>query len=569
MARVLRLTAVTLVLLTASSCGSGGDQASPSPQVASVTVTPTELSLLVGQSQQLTATLQDPAGNPLESRPIAWAPTDANVATVSPTGMVLAVAAGSTAIVATAEGKSGQATVSVASPPAPPGPASVASVTVEPGEVTLLVGVSQELKATARDDAGNPLPGRAITWSTSVSAVATVSENGVVMGVAQGTATITATSEGKNGNASIVVVPSVTYSSVAAGGAHTCALSEAGAAFCWGRGESGQLGIPVPTTTCMTDGGPFPCSMVPVAVSGGLTFAELAAGGAHTCGLVSDGTAYCWGNNGAGQLGDNTYTHRSSPVPVVTELKFVSLDAGAQHTCGLTSDGTAYCWALNGRGELGDGTTTTSTIPVAVIGGHRFQTIAAGGFAQLGAPSDGHTCALTDGGDAYCWGDASRGHLGTGSGGLNAPDLDPHPVPEPVVGGLVFTGLRAGLGSHTCGLVEAGDAYCWGANDFGALGNGSTEDSPVPVQVNGGVAFARVVAGGFIGHTCGLTSIGQAYCWGENERGQVGDGSTKDRLEPMAVTGGLTFSALDAGFRHSCGLATTGALYCWGSGGAG
>ncbi|HUQ15069.1 MAG TPA: hypothetical protein VM094_03370 [Gemmatimonadales bacterium] len=129
--------------------------------------------------------------------------------------------------------------------------------------------------------------------------------------------------------------------------------------------------------------------------------------------------------------------------------------------------------------------------------------------------------------------------------------------------------MTAGLGSHTCGFVETGDAYCWGANDFGALGNMSTNDSPVPVPVDGGLKFVQLIAGGFIGHTCGRTASDMAYCWGENAAGQVGDGTFIDRGSPSPVAGGHSFTSLDAGFRHTCGRATTGTVYCWGSAGAG
>jgi alpha-tubulin suppressor-like RCC1 family protein len=129
--------------------------------------------------------------------------------------------------------------------------------------------------------------------------------------------------------------------------------------------------------------------------------------------------------------------------------------------------------------------------------------------------------------------------------------------------------LTSGLGRHTCGLTDTGMAYCWGENTFGALGNGSMTDSPVPTPVFDGLAFTQLRAGGFIGHSCGLASGGAAFCWGENERGQVGDGSTVDRLTPSAVAGGLTFTSLDLGFRHTCGRASGGTVYCWGSGAAG
>jgi alpha-tubulin suppressor-like RCC1 family protein len=443
-----------------------------------------------------------------------------------------------------------------------PSGSSVASVTVSPGELTVLAGSYQQLTATAKDAAGNAISGRPIAWTTSDPAIATISAGGAVTGVSDGSTTITASVEGKSGTATVSVIAEI-FTSVAAGGAHTCALTISGLAFCWGRGESGQLGIPVPTLTCPTDGGPFPCTMVPVAVEGGLTFAQLAGGGAHTCGLTSDGTAYCWGSNTRGQLGDNSTTSQSdAPVAVATALKFASIDAGAQHTCALTSDGIAYCWGRNNRGQLGDGTTTNSSVPVAVTGDLTFQSIKAGGF------DIGHTCGLTTSGDAYCWGDNERGQLGNGTGGVGKEDVTAHPAPAPVIGNLTFTALTAGLGRHTCGLTGTG-TYCWGENSFGALGNRSTNDSAEPVPVSGGIAFAQLIAGGFIGHTCGLRSDGKAYCWGENERGQVGDNSTVDRLEPSPVSGGLTFTSIDAGFRHTCGLATAGGIYCWGSGGAG
>jgi alpha-tubulin suppressor-like RCC1 family protein len=258
---------------------------------------------------------------------------------------------------------------------------------------------------------------------------------------------------------SAVQIAATSFSSVYAGGAHTCALTAAGNAFCWGRGESGQLGVPAPTTTCQTDGGPFPCSMIPIPVETGLGFVRLALGGAHTCALLSDGTAFCWGNNASGQLGDGTTTNSHTPVPVLTGLKFTSIDAGASHTCALTSAGEAYCWGRNDRGQLGDGTIVDRLAP-AFVSGFTFQQIAAGGF------SIGHTCGLATTGQTYCWGDNGRGQLGVGSA-----DLLPHPMPMPVSTGVAFSSITAGLGQHSCGRTTLGTAYCWGENTFGALGN--------------------------------------------------------------------------------------------------
>jgi alpha-tubulin suppressor-like RCC1 family protein len=297
--------------------------------------------------------------------------------------------------------------------------------------------------------------------------------------------------------------------------------------------------------------------MVPVPVGGGLTFVTVAGGAAHTCALAVDGAAFCWGNNAYGQLGDGSTTNRNVPVAVAGGLRFASIDAGASQTCALTSGGTVYCWGRNDRGQLGNGTTSRSTVPVAVAGSLTFQLIAAGGFMV------GHTCALTNQ-QAYCWGDNERGQLGNGT-----KDINPHPLPAPVSGGLLFERLTAGLGRHSCGLTAAGAAHCWGENTYGALGNRARRDSAIPVKVAGKHTFEQLVAGGFIGHTCAATAAGAAYCWGENEKGQIGDGTTADRSVPKAVAGGLTFLTIDAGFRHTCGRASTGTVYCWGSSGAG
>src|SRR3989449_2090347 len=169
--------------------------------VASLTVSPATASLAVGKTVQLTATPKDAAGNPLSGRVVTWATSATSVATVSATGLVTGVTVGSATITATSEGQSGTATVTVT-------PVPIASVTVSPAVAGMPVGSTLQVTATPKDSAGNPLSGRTVTWATSALSVATVTASGLVTGVTAGTATITATSEGKSGTATITVTSS-------------------------------------------------------------------------------------------------------------------------------------------------------------------------------------------------------------------------------------------------------------------------------------------------------------------------------------------------------------------------
>jgi len=445
------------------------------------------------------------------------------------------------------------------------GPSSVVeTVAVIPGVFSMIVGDTLRLVSIARGDIGNPIAGRPIAWETSSPNVVTVSETGLVKALGAGAANINATIEGVVGTATVMVSPkfdNAAFASVTAGGAHTCAVTATGTAHCWGRDESGQLGVPPPLTICLPDEGGFPCGLVPFPVAGGLSFAQLTAGDAHTCGLTSNGSAWCWGNNAYGQLGDSSFTSRNAPVAVSTGVKFASIEAGDSHTCGLTSGGAAWCWGRNNSGQLGDGTTAPSrSTPVAVVMpvGATFQQIAPGG-----SDSRGFTCGVTTSGTTYCWGSNARGQLGQGT-----RDFTRHPLPAPVSGGLAFTLLATGLGDHACGLTVAGAAYCWGGNSDGALGDGSTIDSFLPLAVSGGLSFQKLATGGNeeLGLTCGLTTTAAAYCWGENGVGTVGDGSTSGRRTPVAVAGGRQFESITMGFRHVCARTTSGTVYCWGSG---
>ena len=323
---------------------------------------------------------------------------------------------------------------------------------------------------------------------------------------------------------------------VSGGWAHTCGLATSGISYCWGLNTGGQLG----------NGYPFDRS-TPTSVAGP-AFVQITVGNYHGCGLTSAGRAYCWGKNNYGQLGDGTTSDRFTPVGVSGALVFTRVSAGGSHTCGVTSSGVAYCWGQNVRGQLGDGTTTQRLTPTATAGGVGFQQVSAGSL---------HSCGLTLSGGALCWGYNYYGQLGNGT------TVDIY-TPTVVTGGLAFVDVSVG-GSHTCGLTASRAAYCWGGNYYGQLGNGTQTNRASPTAVSGGGTFDRISAGG--SYTCATNTIlGSAWCWGSNAYGQLGDGSTTNRTTPTAVAGGLAFSQVNAGDgSHSCGLTTTGAAYCWGN----
>ncbi len=330
-------------------------------------------------------------------------------------------------------------------------------------------------------------------------------------------------------------VTQVGAGAVSVGFAHACALGEDGAARCWGANSQGQLG----------DGGTERRSE-PAPVSGATGFRSISVGHGHACGVAADGALYCWGRNGYGELGDGTTTDRSEPVRAVGETLFVSVAAGTHHTCALAADGEAYCWGLNSSAQLGVAAGAPSMAPVRVETDARFASMAAG---------VDHTCGLVGNGRAVCWGSNDFGELGDSARALGAGQ------PAEVPGRTRFEALSAGS-NRTCGIADGGDAYCWGNNNYGALGDGTEEHRAGPTEVVGGHDFSAVSVGG--GHTCALDRDGAAYCWGLNAFGQLGDGTDDARSEPVAVRGGHAFTSISAGNYGTCATNADGEVHCWG-----
>jgi len=337
---------------------------------------------------------------------------------------------------------------------------------------------------------------------------------------------------------------------ITANGHTTCALTVSGKAYCWGRGDNGQLG----------NGGARD-EFAPVPVRTSLRFASISAGYYHTCALTDLGEAWCWGANrrqeGSGQIGNGSRVGGEEPERVRTSLRFSQITAGQVHTCALTQEGEAYCWGGNWYGQLGDGTTTDRTRPVAVGGGLRFVHLSAGTV---------FTCGATVQGAGYCWGSNYHYRLGTGEQGEHCgpSDFACSSVPLAIASGQSFVGVTAGE-AHACAWTTGGMAYCWGSNLGGQIGRGDTVEAAAPAEVTGGHGFAALEVG--TGISCGLNLAGAPYCWGSNRLGQVGNsGATDDGSSvPLSVGGGLRMRTLAAGMFHVCGVTETGIAYCWGS----
>jgi len=297
--------------------------------------------------------------------------------------------------------------------------------------------------------------------------------------------------------------------SIAAGGYHTCVLLTDGIIKCWGNNQYGQLGNGVSKSV----------QNEPVyVVELGGNAVSITAGEYHTCALLSDGRVQCWGLNGAGQLGNGInqeYLGRNKPVDVAgLPTAATQILAGANHTCARLMDGSLWCWGNDEYGQLGDGTIVKSAsikgkpMPVKVAGLENASLLSAGSR---------HTCALADK-QVYCWGDNTNGQLGTGT-------FESSPVPQPVTG--LYDGVYA-LASgekYTCALSPdqsetVKGIQCWGDNQFGQLANtGVLKNSSVPVDVMGFTGEKVSITAGYE-YTCVLTKDDRTFCWGITNYGQ-------------------------------------------------
>jgi alpha-tubulin suppressor-like RCC1 family protein len=397
-------------------------------------------------------------------------------------------------------------------------------------------------------------------------------------------------------------------------------VSSIGEAWCWGNGGSYQLGDGTDNNVSV----PAPQPVANAAF--GATVAQISAGGDHSCAVTSTQVLFCWGSNAEGQLGADpgTTPFAFGPVRVGNLFAVRYVEAAGGFTCAVVIS-VVSCWGANSEGQLGAGVVTPqggifdpntvvlqpggngvtiptiiplfeSAIAIGTTGGCAMATNAEngaprsvlcwGGGGTLGRMARGidpgglagtaprgiatrvrfasvavgneHACALTPTGEAWCWGQNARGELGDGT-------TTARPTPVRVTTPVRFAHLALGS-DHSCGLSLVGEVWCWGSNSWGQFGdNGSLFQSTVPVQVpTGGAAFTQLASG--TEHLCALDAAGALYCWGRNDAGQALAASGSFVGAVTAFTGAQRFSTIAAGARTGCGIeAATGRTWCWGS----
>jgi alpha-tubulin suppressor-like RCC1 family protein len=343
----------------------------------------------------------------------------------------------------------------------------------------------------------------------------------------------------------------ITPVGITAGGYHSCLLLQDGTALCWGNNSFGELGNGAASLLE---------TATPTPVSGLTSATALSAGATFTCAILADQTVKCWGDNSVGQLGNGTKSGSALPVPVSNLLGVTAIATGYDYACAVVVGGTAKCWGNNSAGQLGDGTTTQSSLPVAVKDLSGASGLAAG-FNS--------TCTLLTDGTAKCWGDNSVDQLGNSTGANSTKPVMVLNL-DSATSIAALDGATPGFASNSdptsfCAVLADGSAKCWGSNSMGELGIGSfgsSQSRPTSVK---GLEGAQSLAGGKY-FACTVTTLGAIDCWGNAQFGVLGTGIDEGTaVLPARVSGIGNAVAVAAGTWHACALLTDASVLCWGS----
>lgn len=382
---------------------------------------------------------------------------------------------------------------------------------------------------------------------------------------------------------------------VSMGSRHGCAIRADGSLWCWGDNSYGQLGNGYQYRPHM---GMAPVPSQPAPVGTATNWVDVGVGDEHSCGLDADGGAWCWGYNGLGQLGDATAADRLVPTPVRSGSRWTRLSVGDVGACALDGAAVAWCWGRT-AGLPGKGPGTT--VPTRVDSGVAWAALSIGsggvvcgtsvdtriwcwgadavGQSDQGEPRDraatpvsvgpgamgrtvstggGHACLIDLGGGLSCWGRNNAGQLGSGTQNSPFASIDPLRV-DP---GRAWKAVSAGT-HHACAIDVGGGLSCWGSNDHGQLGDGTTTDRAAPVPVAAGTVWASVAADQS-DHTCAIDVGGGLWCWGSNDQGELGDGTTVGRTTPVRVAADGPWSRVASGGTETCAIRADATLWCWG-----
>ena len=343
---------------------------------------------------------------------------------------------------------------------------------------------------------------------------------------------------------------------ITSGNYHTCALLDNDSVSCWGRGDIGQLG----------NGGTSDKSTPALSSSFGTarTVSEVSSGGSHTCAILDNGSISCWGYGNEGQLGNGGTANKTSPTltsSLGSGRTAVAISSGEVHTCAILDNGEVYCWGSNSNGQLGNGGNTNQTSPTLTNSfgtGRTAVAISSGGW---------HTCAILDNGAVSCWGRGDSGQIGNGYNfNTTTPTLTNN---LGISNGSYNKAIDISSGLwHTCVALDTGESKCWGAGNYGQLGNGATNDSYQPtltLSLGTGRTVEHISAGP--AHTCAILDDGSVSCWGYGQYGQIGNGATIDTSSPAQVSSfgnNRTAVALSTGEQHTCAILDDGSVSCWG-----